>query len=98
MDKDTAILSSIPDYTLFYFNNIRIKFLCPYSLEYYTEIKKWKNGFMTVMAKYKDEELEEEYIDLCPILDNLCIDRDEFLSKIKKVKISYEDKYRYGYC
>lgn len=40
------------------------------------------------MAKYKhNEESEEEYIDLIPILKNLYISPEEFLKEIKEVKV-----------
>ncbi len=40
----------------------------PYSLERYTEIREWDNGYLVVMAKYAHSpEPEEEYIDLVPI-------------------------------
>jgi len=32
----------------------------------------------------------EEYIDLVPVLRNLCIDADEFLRPIENVRISYD--------
>lgn len=32
----------------------------------------------------------EEYIDLIPILENLCMDPDEFLKDIQKVRICYD--------
>lgn len=40
------------------------------------------------MAKYKhNEESEEEYIDLIPILKKLYIIPEEFLKPIKEVKV-----------
>jgi hypothetical protein len=42
------------------------------------------------MAKYKhNDDAEEEYIDLKPILDNLYIDSASFLKPIQNVRISY---------
>ena len=53
----------------FAFGNHVIRFAAPYSLEHYTEVKEWDNGYLVVMAKYKQNaEPEEEYIDLVPIL------------------------------
>lgn len=50
--------------------------------------KEWDNGYLVVMAKYShNNEYEEEYIDLNPILENLYIPSNEFLSKIKEVRI-----------
>ena len=43
------------------------------------------------MAKYEhNEEPEEEYIDLIPILENLYIDASAFVKKINKVRVLYE--------
>ena len=42
------------------------------------------------MAKYKNLNEMEEYIDLIPILQNLYYDVDEFLAPIKEVQIDYE--------
>lgn len=41
------------------------------------------------MAKYKDIEEVEEYIDLVPVLERLYYDVEEFLKPIKEVKIYY---------
>ena len=70
------------------FENYRIRFKAPYSLEHYISVKEWDNGYLVVMAKYShNNEYEEEYIDLNPILENLYIPSNEFLSKIKEVRI-----------
>lgn len=66
-----------------------IRFAAPYSLEYYTEVKEWDNGYLVVMAKYKqNQNPEEEYIDLVPILQNLYFDTESFLTPIKKVEVA----------
>lgn len=86
---DVAFLSNEKNYTKFQFRNHVICFVAPYSLEYYTEVKKWNNGYLVVMAKYKhNEKPVEEYIDLIPILENLYFDADEFCRQIKGVKIA----------
>jgi hypothetical protein len=41
------------------------------------------------MAKYKNLDEVEEYIDLLPILQNLYYDVDAFLNPIKEVRIEY---------
>jgi hypothetical protein len=41
------------------------------------------------MAKYKNLDEVEEYIDLLPILQNLYYDVDDFLNQIKEVRIEY---------
>ena len=52
-------------------------------------MKEWDNGYLVVMAKYKDnDKLEEEYIDLVPILQNLYLDVDKFLNPIKAVEVA----------
>ena len=85
-----AILSNEKNYTKFQFGNHVIRFVAPYSLEYYTEVKEWNNGYLVVMAKYKhNQRLEEEYIDLVPILENLYIDVSKFLKPIKEVGLAY---------
>ena len=41
------------------------------------------------MAKYKhNKDLEEEYIDLVPILQKQYFDADEFLRPIERVRIT----------
>lgn len=86
-----AILSNDERYTIFKYGRHRIRFLAPYSLERYTEIKEWDNGYLVVMAKYShNTEAEEEYIDLVPILEDLYFDAKKFLTPIKKVRILYD--------
>lgn len=83
-----ATLSNEKGYTVFKFENYRIRFKAPYSLERYISVKEWDNGYLVVMAKYKhNEECEEEYIDLIPILEDLYIVPEQFLKPIKEVKI-----------
>ena len=86
-----AVLSNEKNYTKFQFGNHVIRFVAPYSLEYYTEVKEWDNGYLVVMAKYKNIGEVEEYIDLRSILDKMCYDTDKFLEPIKMVKIDYTD-------
>lgn len=86
-----AYLSSEQNYTIFRHGDYCLKFLAPHSLEYYAKIKEWDHGYMVVMAKYKHNiELEEDYIDLIPILEDLYIDVDEFLKPITEVRIKYD--------
>lgn len=88
MKLNYAILSNKNDFTIFKYGNYVIRFKAPYSLEKYTAVKEWDNGYLVVMAKYKhNEESEEEYIDLIPILENLYILPEDFLKPIKEVKI-----------
>jgi hypothetical protein len=51
---------------------------------------KWDHGYLVVMTKYShNSQLEEEYIDLIPILKALCMDEDVFLDPIKNVEVLY---------
>jgi hypothetical protein len=53
-------------------------------------VEKWDDGYLVVLAKYShNTELEEEYIDLNPILESLYIDPVVFLKPIKSVRIAY---------
>lgn len=86
-----ALLSNRDGFTVFQFGKHTIRFRAPYSLERYTEIKEWDNGYLVVMAKYTHNDTpEEEYIDLVPILKNLFFDVTAFLSQIKEVKVQKE--------
>ena len=88
MNYDSAFLSNKGNFTVFRYGNYIIRFKAPYSLEKYTAIKEWDNGYLVVMAKYKhNQESEEEYIDLIPILEDLYILPEEFLKSIKEVNI-----------
>lgn len=85
---DYAILSNKDNYTIFKYGDYVIRFKAPYSLERYTAVKEWDHGYLVVMAKYKhNDESEEEYIDLIPILEKLYISPEIFLKPIKEVKI-----------
>ena len=82
-----AILTNDKDYTIFKFKNYVLKFKAPYSLEWYSAVTMWDNGYIVVMTKYKhSEELIEEYIDLNPILKNLYISKEE-IKDIKEVRV-----------
>lgn len=59
-------------------------------MEHYESVVQWDKGYLVVMAKYAhNNDLEEEYIDLIPILRSLYITPDEFLKPIKKVEVKY---------
>ena len=88
MDLVYAVISNRDNFTIFRYGNYIIRFKAPYSLEKYTAVKEWDNGYLVVMAKYSHREKdEEEYIDLVPILENLYISPDTFLKPIKEVRI-----------
>lgn len=85
-----AVLYSESGYTVFKFGNHIIRFKAPYSLEYYSSVKEWDNGYLVVMAKYShNSKEEEEYIDLVPILEKLYFDTEKFLKPIKEVRVEY---------
>ena len=86
--SDCAILSHEGRYTSFSFNGTVIRFLTSPRLERYVKVDKWDNGYIEVTARYGGREMEE-YIDLLPILDNLCIPRDSFLRPIRNVEVRY---------
>ena len=84
----TAFLGCVPDYTIFRFGDVRLKFRAPYSLESYEHVKEWDSGYLVVDAKYSHSDKPvEDYIDLVPILSDLCFDPDEFLKPIREVKV-----------
>ena len=82
-----AILSNQHEMTSFKYADYNIRFRSPNILKKYTEVKKWDNGYLVVMADYEGMGPTEEYIDLIPILQNLYITPDTFLKNIKTVKI-----------
>lgn len=88
--KDYAVLTNRGGFTVFRFNNQTIRFATSEKLEKYTKVKEWDKGYIVVMAKYKNLEEMEEYIDLVPILERLYYDVDEFLNPIKEVKLEDE--------
>ena len=91
MNNGEAYLSNKKNYTVFKYGDYVIRFLAPYSLERYTEVKDWDNGYLVVNAKYAhSDETEEEYIDLIPILNNLYFEPEQFLKPIKKVSVRYD--------
>lgn len=91
MDIAQAYLSNDKDMIKFQYGDRIIRFRGPHSLEYFTDIKEWDNGYIVVMAKYRhNRQPEEEYIDLVPILKDLYIDASKFLEPIRDVRLDYE--------
>lgn len=84
-----ATIKNEGEYTIFIFDNQKIRFMTSARLERYTKIVEWDHGYLVVMAKYKGLDEIEEYIDLVPILKMLYYDVDKFLKPIKEVKIDY---------
>lgn len=89
MVNSYAVLSNNEGFTIFEFDNQVIRFATSARLERYTQIKEWDHGYLVVMAKYKNLDETEEYIDLVPILENLYYDADVFLEPIKEVRLKH---------
>ena len=91
MPEASATLRSGGGFTIFEHGDRIVRFKAPYSLEHYNEVRHWDRGYLVVMAKYAhNEEPEEDYIDLVPILEDLYIDPDSFLAPITEVEVRYE--------
>ena len=89
-NNGVAILSSFDKYTTFTYAGKKLTFRTCDGLERYTKVILWDNGYIEVMAKYRQEPTEvEEYIDLRPVLEGLYMDEQKFLAPIKKVRIEY---------
>lgn len=89
-DDGKAYLSNEKDMIVFRHGGTTIRFRGPYSLEHFTSIKEWDKGYLVVMAKYEhNDEPEEEYIDLIPILKDLEIEPSAFLNSITEVRLDY---------
>ena len=86
-----ATLSSNGDFTIFTFGTHTIRFRTSPRLVKYTSVKEWDKGYLVVDALYCNiPHVEEEYIDLVPILNNLYFDAERELAPIKEVSIHYE--------
>ena len=89
-DDGKAYRSNEKDMIAFRHGGTTIRFRGPYSLEHFTSIKEWDEGYLVVMAKYEhNDEPEEEYIDLVPILKDLEIEPSAFLNSITEVRLDY---------
>lgn len=87
--NDTAVLSSFDRYTTFSFRGKTLTFRTCDGLVRYTRILTWDDGYIEVMARYRQRPEEiEEYIDLEPVLKGLYMDKS-FLKPIRKVRIEY---------
>ena len=86
-----ATLSSRGDMTIFKFGPHTIRFRTSPRLVKYTSVKEWDKGYLVVDALYSNiPHVQEEYIDLVPILNNLYFDAERELAHIKEVSIHYE--------
>jgi len=85
-----ATLSSSGSFTIFKFGPHTIRFRTSPRLVRYTSVKEWDKGYLVVDAQYSNLlHVEEEYIDLVPILNNLYFDAERELAPIEKVSIYY---------
>jgi hypothetical protein len=84
-----ATLRNGGEFTIFEFNGQVIRFATSSRLEKYIKVLEWDHGYLVVIAKYKNLDEVEEYIDLLPILQNLYYDADVFLNPIKEVRVEY---------
>ncbi len=84
-----AYLSNYDEYTTFTYKDRIITFLTGKRLKRYLKVKEWNNGYLVVECENKDLSVEEDYIDLLPILSNLYIDPDTFLKDIEEVQLDY---------
>ena len=88
--QNMATLGNSNGFTEFRFWGVLIRFRAPYSLERYTRVKQWDAGYLVADAKYShNSDDEEEYIDLVPVLKDLYIDSDVFLSPIMNVEVAH---------
>lgn len=51
--KDYAVLTSDGNFTIFKYNNEKIRFETSKRLEKYTKVIEWDHGYLVVMAKYQ---------------------------------------------
>lgn len=86
--SDTARLSNEGRMIFFSFGGKRIRFLGSKCLRRFTDVRKWHDGYIEVMAD-NGGRIEEEYIDLVPILENLYIDPASYIRPIRKVELDY---------
>lgn len=87
-NEDTATLSNEGRMISFSFGGKCIRFLGAKCLRRFTDVKKWHGGFIEVMSD-NGGRIEEDYINLMPILRNLYIDPVEFTMPIRKVELRY---------
>ena len=87
MNTSIAYLGNQGRYTFFSYGNKTIRFITSKKLEKYLSVSEWDNGYIVVQSKKFNEEPEEDYIDLIPILENLLIDPREYLKSVKEVRL-----------
>ena len=85
--QNCAYLGCSGKYSVFAFNEYVIRFRTSSHLQKYSEIKHWAWCLPLATAYYDTAGELEEYIDLIPMLRNLFIEPEVFLSPIKEVKL-----------
>ena len=89
--SETAYLSSHDEYTTFSVGDVTIKFFTGKGLKKYIRVKDWKSekGYLVVECENRDLSVEEDYIDLVPIMKNLYMDPNTILKGVREVRLSY---------
>ncbi len=82
-----AFLDNYDEYTTFEYDDRTISFLTGKRLKRYLRVIEWDDGYLVVECENIDTTIEEDYIDLKPILKNLYMKPEDFLSGIKEVRI-----------
>ena len=84
-----AVLSNDRDIVKFTCGDIVIRYKGPYSLEYFSKINKYDNGYIEVMCKFTHAPQPiEDYIDLEEIAEELYMD-PAFLREVKEVRCEH---------
>lgn len=84
-----ATLSNDKDVVKFVYKDTVIRYRGPYSLQYFSNVNKYDNGYIEVMCKFShDQDLIEDYIDLEHIASKLYMDTS-FLKEIDKVRCEH---------
>lgn len=89
MKQGTAYLSNIKDCICFSYNGRNIRFRGPYSLKKIERVKNWDHGYIVIDAIYThSKDPVEDYIDMFPILEQLYIEPESFISTINHVEVA----------
>ena len=87
--ENIAILSNVGDIVSFSYKDTIIKYKGPYSLQYFSKVNKYDNGYVEVMCKFShNDELVEDYIDFENIASELYMDTT-FLTEIDEVRCEH---------
>lgn len=87
-DPSTAYLRNDGRMVFFSFGGKTIRFLGAKCLRRFVGIRKWHAGYIEVMSD-NGGRVEEDSIDLVPILENLYMDPVQYLKPIRKVELRY---------